>query len=135
MKLMRMLAIAALLAASPLAYGQETDLMSVNVPFAFTVGGVSMPAGRYVISRSQQGNLLKLRTFGHMDVFVPVTWASLSKAPASSSLVFDRDAKGYTLRQIDRQAEFDSAKIVDKSPAKSHEAPVQQVATTAAPAR
>ena len=44
MKLMRMIAVAALLAASPLAYGQETDLMSVNVPFAFTAGGVSMPA-------------------------------------------------------------------------------------------
>lgn len=130
MKLIAMLAAATLLASSPLLHGQETDLMSVNVPFAFTAGGVSMPAGHYVISRLQDGSLLKLRTFGHMDVFVSVAPVSLKKAPARSGLLFDRDARGYTLREVDQQAQVDGARVLDLQ-----EAPVQQVASVTAPVR
>ena len=66
MKLMRMLAVAALLASSHLVYGQdETDVMSANVPFAFTAAGVSMPAGHYVISHLQGEQLWRIRTPGH----------------------------------------------------------------------
>ena len=116
MKLMRTLAVAALVASSHLVYGQdETQVMTVNVPFAFTADGVSLPAGHYELSRVQVGQLWKLRTFGHMDVYVKVTPRELRQAPAASVLVFDREATGYTLRQIQQKAETDVAEVVEPS--------------------
>jgi hypothetical protein len=133
MKLMQMLAAAALLASSHLVYGQdETQVMTVNVPFAFTAAGVSMPAGRYELSRVQVGQLWKLRTFGHMDVYVKVTPRNLRKAPANSLLVFDHNATGYTLRQIQEKAQTDIAQIVEPGRANSHKSPAQEVASVEA---
>jgi hypothetical protein len=92
MKPMRMLAVTALLASSHLVYGQdETPVMTANVPFAFTAAGVSLPAGRYLISRAQEGQLWKLHTFGHVDVYLMVTPREVRQAPATSVLLFDHD--------------------------------------------
>jgi hypothetical protein len=136
MKLMRMLAVAALLTSSQLVYGQdETQVMTVNVPFAFTAAGVSMPAGRYELSRVQVGQLWKLRTFGHMDVYVKITPREIRQAPARSLLVFDHDAAGYTLRQIQERAQTDIAQIVEPSRAKSRKSPAREVASVTALAR
>ncbi len=130
MKLMRMLAVTALLASSHLVYGQaETQVMSVNVPFAFTAAGISMPAGHYVISRSLEGQLWELRNFDHIDIYLTAKPRELRQAPASSSLVFDHDAAGYTLRQIQEKAQTDIAQVADPSRAKSRKSTGQEVAS------
>jgi hypothetical protein len=134
MKLMRMLAVATLLASSHLVYGDDTEVMSVNVPFPFTAAGVSMPAGRYVIYRLQEGQLWRLRTYGHFDIFVPVKSVPLKEAPATSALVFDHDRSGYKLRQIDQQAQTDGVEIVDSNRTKPNKAG-ELVASGKAPAR
>jgi hypothetical protein len=136
MKLMRMLAVTALLASSHLVYGQgETPVMAVNVPFAFTAAGTSMPAGRYIISRAQEGQIWRLRTFGHMDIFVTATPREVKKKPATSVLVFDHDAAGYTLRQIQQEAQTDVAEILGPSHAKARKSAPQEVAAVTASAR
>jgi hypothetical protein len=136
MKLMRMLAVAALLASSHLVYGQdETQVMTVNVPFAFTAAGVSMPAGRYVISRVQEFKLCRLATFGHRDVYVTITPRELRQAPATSRLVFNHDATGYALSQIQEGAQTDIAQVVEPSGAKAHKSTNQEEALVTAPGR
>ena len=136
MKLMHMLAVIALLASSHLVYGQdETRVMSVNVPFAFTAAGVSLPAGHYVISRVQEGQLWKLSTFGHMDVYVKVTPRGVRRVPSASLLLFDHDATGYALRQIQEKAQVDVAQIVEPGRGNAHKSPVQEVASVRALAR
>jgi hypothetical protein len=133
MNLMRMLAVTALLASSHLVYGQaETQVMTANVPFAFTAAGVSLPAGRYVISRVQEGQIWKLRTFGHVDVYLTVTPREVRQAPANSLLLFDHDATGYALRQIRERAETDVAQVVEPRGSKRHTLPAQEVATVGA---
>ena len=133
MKLMRMFAVAALLASSHLVYGQdETQMMTANVPFAFKAGGVSLPAGHYVISRVQVGRLWKLRTFGHVDVYLTVTPRGLRQAPAASMLLFDHDATGYALRQIQERAQTDVAQVVEPSRTRARRSPVQEVASVRA---
>jgi hypothetical protein len=113
MKLMRMLAVGALLASSHLVYGQhETQVMTVNVPFAFTAGAVSLPAGHYVISRVQDFQLFKLATFGHPGVYVTITPRELRKAADTSRLVFNHDATGYALSQIQEGAQTAMAQVV-----------------------
>lgn len=130
MKLMRIFAVAALLASSHLVYGQdETQVMSVNVPFAFTAAGTSLPSGRYVISRVQDGRLWKLRTFGHMDVYVRVTPREVQQAPATSLLEFNHDATGYTLQQIQERAQTDAAQIVEPNRTKAHKPAEQELAS------
>jgi hypothetical protein len=136
MKLMRMLAVTALLASSHLVYGQnETPVMTVNVPFAFTAAGVSMPAGHYVISSAQQGRLWRLRTFGHGDTYLTATPREVKKKPATSVVLFDHDATGYTLRQIQQEARIDAAEIVEPSHAKARKSASQEVASVTASAR
>jgi hypothetical protein len=131
MKLMRMLAVAALLASSHLVYGQnETDVMSANVPFAFTAGGVSMPAGPYVISHVQGGQLWKIRTFGRA-IYVTSRPRQLRKAPATSVLLFDHDATGYTLLQLQQQARREVAEVTAPNRAKEGRSAAQQVASVA----
>jgi hypothetical protein len=130
MKLMRMLAVTALLASSHLVYGQdETPVMTANVPFAFTAAGVSMPAGQYVISRTEVGQLWKLQTFAHPDVYLTVTPREVSQAPASSLLVFDRNATGYALRQFHQIAQTDVAQVVEPNRAKARKSTAQEVST------
>ncbi len=129
MKLMRMLAVAALLASSHLVYGQdETDVMSANVPFAFTAAGVSMPAGYYVISHVQGEQLWRIRTPGHA-IFLTSRPRQLKHAPDTSVLIFDHDANGYTLLQFQQQAEEQAAEV-DRSN-RTKERP-QQIATVTA---
>jgi hypothetical protein len=136
MKLMRMLAVAALLASSHLVYGQdETPMMTVNVPFAFTAAGVSLPAGHYELSRVQVGQLWKLRTFGHVDIYVKVTPRELRQAPAASLLLFNHDATGYTLRQIQEEAETAVAQVVEPSRSKARKSTSEDVASVRALAR
>jgi hypothetical protein len=136
MKLMRMLAVAALLGSSHLVYGQdETPVMAVNVPFAFTAAGVSMPAGQYVISRVQESRLWKLRTFGHTDVYLTVKPREVRQAPAASRLLFDHDATGYALRQIQEKAQTDVAQVVELSRGKMRKSTAQEVASVTALAR
>jgi hypothetical protein len=130
MKLMRMLAVTALLASSHLVYGQaETPVMSVNIPFAFTAAGVSMPAGHYAISRSLEGQLWELRSFDRAHIYLTAKPRELRQAPASSLLVFEHDAAGYTLRQIQEKAQTDIAQVVEPSRAKSHKSTGQEVAS------
>jgi hypothetical protein len=130
MKLMRMLAVTALLASSHLVFGQaETQVMSVNVPFAFTAAGVSMPAGHYVISRSLEGQLWELLSFDHAHIYLTTKPRELRQAAASSSLVFDHDAAGYTLRQIQEKAETNIAQVAEPNRAKSRKSTGQEVAS------
>ncbi len=127
MKLMHMFAVAALLASSHLAFGQdETPVMTVNVPFAFS-------AGRYVISRLQEGQLWKLETFGHIGgIYLKVTPRELRRAAAASTLVFDHDETGYTLRQIQKKAETDVVQVVEPSSSKARKSTAQDVASVRA---
>jgi hypothetical protein len=136
MKLMWMLAATALLASSHLVYGQsETVVMTADVPFAFTAAGVSLPAGHYLISRAQEGQLWKLRTFGHVDVYLTATPRELESAPSNSGLLFDHDGAGYALRQIREKAQTDVAQVIEPSGGKRRKSNAQEVASVTALAR
>jgi hypothetical protein len=133
MKLMRMLAVIGLLASSSLAYGQdERPVMTVNVPFAFRAAGVSLPAGHYKISRDRESQLWKLRTFGHTDIYVTATPRELRHPSPTSLLLFDLDATGYTLRQIQEKAQTGVAQLVQPNRSKEHRSAAQEVASVTA---
>lgn len=135
MKLMRIIAVAALLASSHLVYGQdETDVMSANIPFAFTANGVAMPAGHYVISNIRANVLWKIRTPGHM-IFLTAKPRELKQAPETSRLVFNHEGTNYTLVQLQQQAQKGIAEVAAPDREKERRATGQQIAIVTVPAR
>lgn len=81
------------------ASAQETPLAKANIPFAFQVGSSQMPAGVYQISR-ESDHLLLLRGPDHATQFVLMHSAVRLSTPDHSSIVFDRYANRYFLRQV-----------------------------------
>jgi hypothetical protein len=67
MKALRILFVVSLLAPVRFLHAQIEDrpLMSVNIPFAFTVENVRLPAGRYVVSMVELNRLWRLSSADH----------------------------------------------------------------------
>jgi hypothetical protein len=88
-----------MVASAPTALAQNTPVAKADIPFDFQAGLRVMPAGTYIISRSD--SLIELReTNQKAEEFVSVHAAYTSHTPTGSSLVFDRRGDKYFLRQI-----------------------------------
>jgi hypothetical protein len=79
----------------------ERALMSVNIPFAFTVENTRMPAGHYVIY-SELGHEWKLASsIRGGNTFFHIYPTETPGLPARSKLIFRRYEKDYVLHEID----------------------------------
>jgi hypothetical protein len=113
-KLRTLMAFSALslsLAALP-AFGGELEPLHVTVPFAFTAGKTTLPAGDYTVYEND-AHLLTIRgnKGGVLILGVPGNEAEDDK----SSLSFQRTDKGYSLTSV-RSA----GKAASVIPAASH---------------
>lgn len=66
------------------------------------------------------------------NIYLTVTPRDVRQAPATSLLVFDRNATGYVLRQFQEKAQTDVAQVVDPSRAKARKSTAQEVSTVRA---
>jgi hypothetical protein len=57
-----MMILAAAMLATVSVYGQTVDQMRVTVPFEFSVGDQTLPAGKYIVTRRTDKGLLELQT-------------------------------------------------------------------------
>ena len=79
----------------------ERALMSVNIPFAFTVENTRLPAGHYVIY-SELGHEWKLASFSRGgNAFFHIYPKEMPGLPTRSKLIFRRYEKDYVLHEID----------------------------------
>lgn len=93
-----MLALALLAAQA----GRAQEPVLANIPFAFTVGDMTLPAGEYRVEkiRDSAPALLIQRTDGGASVIV-VTYAVEANAPqAQTKLIFYRHGKQCFLSQV-----------------------------------
>jgi hypothetical protein len=95
----------ALVLLSPLyalhAQIEERALMSVNIPFAFTVENTHLPAGHYVIY-SELNHEWKLSSFQRGgSAFFHITQDEIRHLPPRARLVFHRYETEYVLREIE----------------------------------
>jgi hypothetical protein len=85
-------------AALPATAG-EADTLRVTVPFAFTAGTATLPAGDYVISQQADSHFLTIGGKGGGAIL-----AAVSQNPPgelrTSNLTFERSGKGNTLTEI-----------------------------------
>jgi hypothetical protein len=99
MKLFRIAFCAAIFALTVGAIGQASagDLV-VDVPFAFSAAGQTLPAGHYII-KPERSNMIRILGNHNQSVFVP-TFAALRTQVEGSKLVFHRYGDSYFLSQL-----------------------------------
>jgi hypothetical protein len=84
---------------------EERALMSVNIPFAFTVENTRLPAGHYVIYAVHLDHLWRLSSFRHGGTaYFSVTTDQAQARPGRARLIFNRYDTEYVLHQIDDNA-------------------------------
>jgi len=90
----------AFVAATQVVRAQEPVL--VTIPFAFTAGEKTLPAGEYRVEKAAQGSLALMirRIDGSEGTFVTSMPAARNKPETQSKLIFHRYGKQYFLSQI-----------------------------------
>ena len=101
----RILAITSLLVLGSFAATQATraqEPIDVNIPFAFTVGGTTLPAGEYRVQKMDGNNaVLLIRCDEPKKAVMVVTNATRSgKQQEQTKLVFNRYNDHYFLSQV-----------------------------------
>jgi len=103
MKNIRTLLASALLvaAASVSAQADENRLLTVTVPFAFTVANTSLPAGTYTFYAQSPHNLVRLQSADfRKSAYFPVARAIGSETSDKAKLVFRRIGRQAFLTEV-----------------------------------
>jgi hypothetical protein len=100
-KMMVLCAAAAVLTlASMPAMAQAYSRTKATVPFAFSVNGVNMPAGKYVFESNPLSGMLKIvDPAGGGQAFLTVPVGNPNE-PASPRLVFHKTGSRYRLSEV-----------------------------------
>src|SRR5690349_13787014 len=103
-----------LLAAGSLS-AQISGAVKADVPFDFTAGNITMPAGEYQVANSGHSGIL-LITKASSGIFVGANAAQTSGRASSSKLIFHRYGDRYFLCQVwvqgqDRGSEVPMTKL------------------------
>jgi hypothetical protein len=86
------------LAAATGLVAQE-PAVKANIPFNFTVGDTSLPAGEYIIS-SNNSHVVKIQSADRQHVALVVSSHSYDEGGTTSKVVFDKYGEFYFLRHI-----------------------------------
>ena len=116
-----MLPVFAFAALAFTAKAQTSDQLNVNVPYEFVVGGKTLPAGTYHVSRVSdlsQGGLVLSSFENHTGALVvPSEWEN--PQPGKTALVFEEIDGQYFLTKIETA---DHVFTIRPSPAATQEA-------------
>jgi hypothetical protein len=115
----RALVIAALMALAVMVsarVAQAQESMVVNIPFDFTAGNSTLPAGEYTVKMSGAQHTLILidRKDATASVFVSSNAASSAEPQSESKLIFNRYGDRYFLSQV-WNAEYSTGRQLLKS--------------------
>ena len=97
---MATLLVLSIMVAAQVVRAEES--MFVNIPFAFTAGQVTLPAGEYRIQKFDAGSgVLLINCLDQSTPVMVLTFAAQANAPQSQSkLVFKRYDHRYFLSQV-----------------------------------
>jgi len=103
-KLFGVVAVAALAGAISIPLSAQSLSLTANVPFEFTVGNVTMPAGEYRVLSTSTRQIIKISNETQMSAVALVATlgtdsGTLARA-GSPRLIFNRYGNHYALAQI-----------------------------------
>jgi hypothetical protein len=116
------------LAATQVARAQES--MVVNIPFAFTAGNVTLPAGEYRVQKMEQNSAVLLIHCwdARLATFVVTNPAQTKELQSQSKLVFNRYDNRYFLSQV-WKAGSNRGRQLSKSPKEKEIAQLARIET------
>ena len=116
------------MAATQVARAQEP--MVVNVPFAFTAGNVTLPAGEYRVQKLERNSAVLLINCrdARAAAFVVTNPAQARELQSQSKLVFNRYDNRYFLSQV-WTAGSTRGRQLRKSPKEKEMAPLARIET------
>jgi hypothetical protein len=99
MKLLRIALSATLLLAASISFAQtkEGDIV-INIPFAFTVAGSTLPPGHYIVTRLN--NNLGIHDRENRGLFAPTHSAQRPAHENTTKIVFHRYGDTYFLSEV-----------------------------------
>ena len=90
-----------LLAATVFVSAEERPYLHANIPFAFSVGNVDLPAGSYVVSLYPVSGAIRItETASGKSATIPTMRAQQLDASVQTKLVFHRVNGRYFLTQL-----------------------------------
>ncbi len=95
------LTLTCLLGVGISAHAQDTEGVSVKVPFEFVAGGATLPAGTYTVGRisADASSGIAIRNYGHGAFALPMV---VDGTPAKAlKLSFERVGDKYFLTEVD----------------------------------
>ncbi|HKD85276.1 MAG TPA: hypothetical protein VKB58_11050 [Terriglobales bacterium] len=88
-------------ASLPAQQMSDRQILTVNVPFNFTAGGMSLPAGQYEVLHVMNPSWIMLRTSDRNAIaLVHVSVSPTTTESANNKLVFNRYRDKYFLSQV-----------------------------------
>ena len=93
---------AGVLAINAHAQTSSAPRVIASIPFAFSVGKTTLPAGRYtvtVINPSSDRKVLQIRSLSGRSSAMVLTTGVIGKASDKAKLVFERDSDRYVFAQ------------------------------------
>lgn len=90
------------LVVSAQAQSSSTQRVIASIPFTFTVGKTTLPAGRYtiaVLNPSSDRKILQIRSLNSRASAMVLTNGVLGNASDNAKLVFERDGDRYVFAQ------------------------------------
>ena len=103
-KMYTLLSVSMLVAALAVPLSAQTIMMTANIPFAFTIGNKTLPAGDYLIRNNESLNVLTFRGEDHNAAgLIVVNHQSIVKTDhpaAATKLVFNHYGNRYFLSEV-----------------------------------
>ena len=88
-------------ASLPAQQISDRHMLTVTVPFNFTAGGMSLPAGQYEVVHVMNPGWIMLKTSdGNAMALVHVTISDMTNESTANKLVFNRYHGKYYLSQV-----------------------------------
>jgi hypothetical protein len=121
--------LAGVLATSAHAQSGSSQRMVANIPFNFSVGKTSLPAGRYtitVLNPTSDRRILQIRSANGRSSAMTMTSGVIGDVSENSKLVFERDGDAYVFAQAQMAGDSTSLAAVR---AKTHATEKHSIAT------
>ena len=115
------LILAGALANSVQAQSGGPQRIDANIPFSFSVGKTSLPAGKYtitVLNPTSDRRILQIRSTNGRSSAIILTSGVIGNVSENSKLVFERDGDRYYFAQAQMAGDSTSLAVVrPKTPA------------------
>lgn len=91
-------------AFSAMVYAQATEMLTVNIPYSFTISGKQLPPGAYVIDRTgTTGTILQIRSEDGKNAVQADVLTRIGggiSTPTDAKVVFDKYEDKYILSEV-----------------------------------